>query len=136
MCIVGGAWLVFSLCLLSLGAWPVIGFGGLDVLGIYLAFRVSYSHARLYENVRLTADELEVERVWPSGRRQIWSFEPYWARAELTTFGPDGALSRLRIRSRDRQVILGAFLSPQERAAFAATLQTALADAAFGRRSD
>src|SRR6185437_13935069 len=45
------------------GAWPVTPFFGLDVVLVYLAFRVSYRSARLREEVRLTEDSLTVDRV-------------------------------------------------------------------------
>ena len=37
----------------SLGAWPVFGFFGLDVLLIYIAFRMNFRAARRYETIRL-----------------------------------------------------------------------------------
>src|SRR4051812_2258054 len=61
-----------------LGAWPVIGFMGLDVALIYIAFRLNYRAARLYETVDLTRDALTVTRVEPSGKAHVWSFNPYW----------------------------------------------------------
>ena len=33
------------------GAWPVVGFLGLDLLLIYLAFRASYRSGRAYETL-------------------------------------------------------------------------------------
>ena len=36
------------------GAWPVIGFFGLDVALIYLAFKLNYRSGRLYETIELT----------------------------------------------------------------------------------
>ena len=53
-----------------LGAWPVIGFMGLDVLLIYIAFKLNFHALRLYETVDLTADALTVTRVAPSGNAQ------------------------------------------------------------------
>ena len=42
-----GAGLVFLL----MGAWPVFGFFGLDVLLIYWAFRINFRHARASEDI-------------------------------------------------------------------------------------
>ena len=50
-----------------LGAWPVVGFMGLDVALIYVAFRLNFRALRLYETVDLTPDALTVTRVAPSG---------------------------------------------------------------------
>ena len=60
----------------SLGAWPVTGFFGLDVLLLYLAFRWSYRAARLCERVELIPGELRVTRTEPGGRARVWRCEP------------------------------------------------------------
>jgi uncharacterized membrane protein len=114
----------FSLYLWSLGAWPVIGFCGLNVALLYFAFRASYLHAGLYEEVRLTADELGIERVWPGGRRERWRLEPFWTRIELE--GSEELGSRLALVSKGQRVVVGSFLSPRERSAFAGALGEAL----------
>src|SRR5579872_4032025 len=48
---------------LILGAWPVFGFFGLDVLLVYWAFRLNYRAARAYEEVMVTPSELRVRKV-------------------------------------------------------------------------
>src|SRR5689334_11131862 len=52
-----------GLLFLIMGAWPVLGFFGLDALAIYWAFRVNYRSARAYEEVRITPSELRVRRI-------------------------------------------------------------------------
>src|SRR5215471_10969392 len=74
-----GAGLTFYL----IGAWPVIGFLGLDVLLIYIAFRVSFRRLRAFETLRLTEQSLVFERVSPGGVRRRWTFQPYWLRVEF-----------------------------------------------------
>ena len=66
-----------------LGAWPVIGFMGLDVALIYVAFKLNFRALKRYETVDLTKDALTVTRVAPSGKSQSWSFNPYWVRLSL-----------------------------------------------------
>lgn len=124
MLVAGAATLAIGLYVWSLGAWPVVGFCGLDVLALYLAFRLSYAHARLYEHVCLTADELAVERVWPGGRRQRWRLEPYRTQVELKGTPETG--ERLALVCRDTRVVLGSFLSPEERSRVAEGLAAAL----------
>src|ERR1700709_1040411 len=46
-----------------MGAWPVFGFFGLDVLAIYWAFRLNFRHARATEEIRVTPSELHLRRV-------------------------------------------------------------------------
>ena len=53
---------------LIIGAWPVFGFFGLDVLLVYLAFRANYRAAVAYEEVTVTACELKVRKVTHRGK--------------------------------------------------------------------
>src|SRR4029077_21113810 len=64
----------------SIGAWPVCGFFGLDILLIYIAFRLSYLSARQRETLRLAEEEFTVERVGIRGDRRFWRFQPFWLR--------------------------------------------------------
>lgn len=106
------------------GAWPVTGYFGLDVLLVYIAFKASYRSARLYETVKLTEDELIVERVSPSGRRARWTFQPYWLRVEMDD--PPEHASQLILTSHGRSLAIGSFLSPDERLEVAEGLRDAL----------
>lgn len=115
---------VVSLGFLLLGAWPVAGFCGLDVLLLFWAFRASYRSARLYERVRLTGEELTVHRVaWRQPERR-WRFQPYWLRVRMDD--PPEHESQVRLCSHGRSVTVGAFLTPDERLAFANALRDAL----------
>ncbi|MEQ8334828.1 DUF2244 domain-containing protein [Nisaea sp.] len=107
------------------GAWPVVGFLGLDILLIYVAFRLSYRDARRYEIVRLTHAELTIER-FVRGRRVLQKqLQPYWLKIEVEEerTGPD----RLMLRTHGQSLEIGAFLSPPEKQDFADTLTGALA---------
>ncbi len=113
-----------SLVFFLLGAWPIVGFLGLDVLLLWWAFRANYRSARLYERVRLTGEELTVERVaWKQPDRR-WSFQPYWLRVSMDD--PPGHESQVTLSSHGRTVTVGSFLSPDERLEFANALRTAL----------
>ena len=65
------------------GAWPVLGFFGLDIALLYIAFRLSYRSGRLRETIRVSADEVVVRRIAPNGRTMEWRFNPYWLRVTL-----------------------------------------------------
>ena len=64
---IGGVSFVSGMVFLLLGAWPVFGFLGLDVLLIYWAFRANFRAARAYEEVTVTASELTVRKVSQQG---------------------------------------------------------------------
>jgi uncharacterized membrane protein len=108
------------------GAWPIVGFFGLDVLLMYWAFKASFRSGRLHETIRLSREALVIERVQPSGRRQSWRFQPHWLRVELDEPAAHG--SRLTLRSHGKALVVGAFLTPEERAEVAVALRRALID--------
>jgi uncharacterized membrane protein len=107
------------------GAWPVVGFLGLDVLLIYGAFKLSYRSARLTETIALTEEELLVRRISPRGRVRTWRFQPFWVRVALDEDA--GRDSRLVLSSHGHHVALGDFLMHDERVALAKELRGALA---------
>jgi uncharacterized membrane protein len=92
-----------------LGAWPVIGFMGLDVALIYAAFKLNFRALKRYEIVDLTKDALTVTRVAPSGKSQSWSFNPYWVRLSLEP--RLGQSSELSLASHGRRLVFASFLT-------------------------
>jgi uncharacterized membrane protein len=109
------------------GAWPVTGFGIVEVGLFYLMFRLNYRSARMHERLRLTDEALEVERHEVGGRVRRWSFQPYWLQVEIAD--PPQPDSRLVLRSHGRALSIGAFLSPEERLELAKALRAELARA-------
>ena len=114
-----------------MGAWPVFGFFGLDVLLVYWAFRVNYRTARAYEVVTVTACELTVRKVNHHGRAQQWTLNPLWVRMERDEHEEFG-IERLFLVSRGRKLPIASFLGPQEKKCFATALSGALAEARRG----
>lgn len=110
----------------AMGAWPVFGFFGLDVLAIYIAFRLNFRAARLREQVRLSTNLLQITRILPNGLNQVWRFNPYWAR-----IGPAGSGDGdgVAVRSHGDAVVLGRFLTMDEQQDFAVALEGALSKA-------
>lgn len=111
-----------------LGAWPVVGFCGLDVLLIQLAFRLNYRAARAAEEIRLTRDRLSVRSISPSGVAVETGFNPYWARLEVDRH-PFAGVTGVKIASHGQRLTIGHFLGPRERETLAETLSAALAKA-------
>jgi uncharacterized membrane protein len=113
-----------------IGAWPVVGFMGLDVALIYIAFKLNYRAGRLYETVDLTPEALTVTRVQPSGKAQAWSFNPYWVRLRLED--RVGRPTELSLGSHGKRLVIASFLSDPEREDFAHALSDALSSAKGG----
>ena len=116
---------IIGMVFLLLGAWPVLVFFGLDVALIYWAFKRNYRDGRLYETIALSPEALKLTRVHPSGRREEFDFNPYWARVRCTTDRPDGRTS-LRLAAQGREVLFGQFLTDDERCDVADALTGAL----------
>ena len=108
----------------AVGAWPVIGFFGLDVALVYLAFRLNYRTARQSETIRLADDAFSVERVSVRGERRNWRFQPFWVKVILEE-RPD-ASNRLLVASHGRSLVIGDFVPPAARRELATTLLDAL----------
>lgn len=128
MIAIAGVSFVAGLAFWLIGAWPVVGFFGLDIFLIQLAFRLNYRAARAYEDVEVTRDSLTVKTVTASGRKREYSFNPYWARLEIDR-RPDRLISALRIASHGKRLEIAAFLGPEERESFSAAFSAALAKA-------
>ncbi len=109
-----------------MGAWPVVGFCGLDVLLIQIAFRLNYRSARAAEEISLTRERLSVTKISPRGVATETGFNPYWARLEIDRH-PEVGVTALRIASHGARLVIGAFLPPSERESFAAAFSAALA---------
>jgi uncharacterized membrane protein len=131
MAAVIGIAFVGGIVFLMRGAWPVAGFGVIEVGLFYLMFRLNYRSARMHERVRLTDDALEVERHEVGGRVRRWSFQPYWLQVDIAD--PPEPDSRLLLRSHGKSLAIGAFLSPDERLDLAKALRAELARLREGR---
>ncbi len=131
--IFAGATVFSSLPFIFLGAWPVAGFLGLDVVALYFAFKASFRSARAYEDVFLTPFELRFAKVSAKGARAEWRFNPAWVRLDRVEHEEFGT-QRLAFVSRGHNVEIGPFLGPQEKARLATDLSSALAEARRGPR--
>jgi uncharacterized membrane protein len=122
--VAGGAFLM-------MGAWPVFGFFGLDVLVIYWAFKVNFRSAQAREEISMTPSELRVRRISHRGQVAEWVLNPLWVRLDQQVDQEYG-VERLYLVSGGRHVSIGRFLGPDEKASFAKALNAALAAARRG----
>jgi uncharacterized membrane protein len=126
-----GAGLAFWL----MGAWPVFGFFGLDVLAVYWAFRTNFRHARATEEISVTHSELRVRRVSHRGHVVEWVLNPLWVQLDQKAHAEFG-IERLYLVSKGRRVSIASFLGPDEKASFAKALTAALQAAKRGPNSN
>ncbi len=110
---------------LMMGAWPVFGFFGLDVLIIYWAFRANFRSAAATEDILVTPYEIRVRRVSHRGHVVEWTLNPLWVQLERKEDEEFG-IEKLYLVSRGRRLSVGGFLGPDEKASFSNALQAAL----------
>lgn len=116
---------------IALGFWPVSGFIVVDLVGLYVAFRVSYRRARAFEEVVLTRIELMIRRVTHKGQEREWRLNPLWTRLDRETDDEYG-LQRIALVSRGQRIVIAGDLSPVEREDFADAFGTALSSVKRG----
>lgn len=124
MLILGLISLAVGIGFVSIGAWPVVGFFGLDVALVYIALRLSYRSARRSETIRLFGDAFTVDRVSVRGERRVWRFQPFWLRVILEERADES--NRLFVASHGRSMAIGDFVTPAVRRELAATIRVAL----------
>jgi len=108
----------------SMGAWPVIGFFGLDVALVWLAFRLSYRDGRRLEQLQITREEIRVGRRWPTGHSRWYRLPSAWTRVEVEGEGEPDVQTRLSAKG--KHLIIGSVLSPKEREALGEAVREAL----------
>jgi len=116
---------VAGVAFLLMGAWPVLGFFGLDVLVIYWAFKINFRSAQAREEISVTPSELRVRRISHRGHVAEWVMNPLWVRLGQEADEEFGIM-RLYLVSRGRHLTIGSFLGPDEKASFAKALLDAL----------
>lgn len=124
-------WLGSGLLFLAKGAWPVFGFFGLDVLALYVAFRLNYRSARAREEVRLWRDDMLIRKVAPSGKANEHRLNPVWAKFHVTRHDEIG-ITGMNVVGQGHNVSIGSFLNPDDRESFSDAFAGALASVKRG----
>lgn len=112
--------------MIALGFWPVSGFLILDVVGLYVAFKVNYARGRSFEELVLTPIELMFRRTSHRGAASEWRLNPLWTRLHRVTHEEFG-LQHLALVSRGQEIQVARDLSPGEREHLADEFGKALA---------
>src|SRR6202051_3473502 len=88
---------------LLMGAWPVLGFFGLDVLAIYWAFRINFRRAKASEQILVTPSELRLRRVSHRCHVVEFTFNPLWVQIDRKPHAEFG-VEKLYLVSKGRRV--------------------------------
>jgi uncharacterized membrane protein len=111
----------------SIGAWPIAGFAGLDVLLMWWAFRANFADARKAERISISDHDVTFERFERDGSVETRKLIRRWTRVELEEDVERELIGSLRLVSGRTRIIIGSFLSSEERKSLATALKSALA---------
>lgn len=116
---INACWAAFFL---FLGAPPIPIFLGIDVLAVFVAFKVSYAAGRRAERVQVSADKVTVTHEWGAQARTVWVSPTAFTRVDFEADDEAG----LWLRLSDQALNIGDALSPAERSDFAVALERAI----------
>jgi len=123
----GAVSFLLGLVFVAQGAYPVMGFLGLEMLALWGVFRWSFQAQTARTYVRVTAEALDVRKVDGRGRERRAQLPAGFARVEFDRTA--SAANALRVAASNRRYAIGEFLTPRERETFARRLDQALAEA-------
>lgn len=112
----------------AIGAWPIVGLLGLDVLVLWWAMSASLKSGHAFEEVTLWPDALEIRHVTGWGRERQHSFNPFYVRLRVERDYED-RVTKLVLCLRRQELEIGSFLNPDDKASFAKVFGDALVDA-------
>ena len=106
--------------------WIMLPFLAAAVGAVWYFIERSYKDGTILETLTLWTDKIELTRQNPRGAPQYWSANPYWVSVHMhADTGP--VENYITLGGGEREVELGAFLTPSERKRLASELQSALA---------
>jgi uncharacterized membrane protein len=128
----GSLWLVILIAAIwgVMGACPVLGFFGIDILLFGWLIWLNVRDARRKETVSVSRTLLEVKRFCPKGlRRELHRFNPFGTRLTVDRHEEFG-VTKLSLVARGKpEITVGDFLNPDDKDSFAKALNAALAQA-------
>jgi uncharacterized membrane protein len=128
--LIAAIWGVMSMSFLAMGAWPVLGFFGIDIVLFGWLIWLNVRDARRKETVSVSRTLLEVKRFCPKGlRRELHRFNPFGTRLTVDRHEEFG-VTKLSLVARGKpEITVGDFLNPDDKDSFAKALNVALAQA-------
>jgi uncharacterized membrane protein len=109
----------------SMGAWPIVGFMGLDVGLIAWALLAHQRDGKRYEQVTLWPDQLELKQVDGTGKETLTRFNPFYVKLVIDRDFNERTTG-LHLRTGERDIEVGTFLNTDEKSSFAKAFGTAL----------
>lgn len=106
-----------------LGAWPVIGFMGVEIGFVWYIFRRNYREGEVSERLDISEDGTSLTRIDAHGRERTERFHSPWLRADILS--AEGRQDKLLLNLHGQQIEIGSFLPPIEKPPLAEALNAA-----------
>lgn len=126
MALIAGLNFIAGTVFYAIGAWPVVGFCGLDVLIMYWAFRRNFADSAEAERILADGDNLVLERLNRTGKATAISFNRRWVKVDLERDEERELIGRLFLRSHGKSHEIARFLGAEERLSLAEALRRAI----------
>lgn len=126
MAVIASVSFVTGVAFVSMGAWPVSGFFGLDVALLYWAFRKNFSDAERCEVIIVSENELVVRQMMQGKITRESRFARSWVRTVLDIDEVRELVGPLLLLYRGKALEIGSFLNGDERKSFHNALKQAL----------
>lgn len=113
----------------AMGAWPIVGFMGLDVALLWWAMSKNLKDGEAFEEITLWQDELHIRQVSANGKERESAFNPFWVKFTTRQDQSNEIITGLHITYRGTAMEIGAFLNPADKKSFSHVFGQALARA-------
>ena len=125
--ILGSLAIAIGLGFFLIGAWPVIGFMGLELGVLYIAFRLNYRDGKVCEQLLIHARGIDIVRISAKGAQTRQTLPSLWIEAQLIK--QKGRRRILQLRHHHDFYEIGAFLPPAEKKDLMAMINQRISDA-------
>ena len=107
-----------------LGAWPVLGFMGFEILLIYIAFKILFYKNKFYEHIILDSEKLNILFKKKNKIIKKIELEPTWVQVKIEKIYENE--DTLIVSSHGKKIILANYLIPEERLKLAGKIKSGL----------
>ena len=98
---------LFSLILISYGAWPITIFLGAEYFLLVYLVRLYFKNKNISENITIDADVIKIEKLKQDRISKTSIFKTYWSKIYFTK---QKNRSLLTIRESNKEIEVGSFL--------------------------
>ena len=130
MVVLCGFSFITGIIFMKKGAWPVFGFFGLDILLVYIFFRLSFKSGKEFEIVNLTKKKLIIKKYKEKKIIKTYILDANWVKIQIQN--PLEHSSKLQISSKNKSIIIGSFLRLDEKIEVLQNIENALRKHNFG----